>query len=164
MYCKNTNLTLHNSFVIASQISPRGVVLPRTQQGKQLQGELIYVCYFFTMLICMLNKLKPGCIGKKNLLYSAPVAALANLPPSIIENFFCSASAFLKGFSRQTVCILQNMAFSKCVPIVEWIESVCLKSSHIGLSFVYFAKRHWLYKVNHFHFYILPKQLIVEWK
>ena len=48
----------------------------------------------------MLNKLKPGCIGKKNLLYSAPVAALANLPPSIIENFFCSASTFLKGFSR----------------------------------------------------------------
>ena len=108
VFCKN--LTLHNSVVIASQISPRGVVLPRTQQGKQLQGELIYVCYFFTMLICMLNKLKPCCIGKKNLLYSAPVAALANLPPSIIENFFAQLLLFWRVSPDHIICILHLMA------------------------------------------------------
>ena len=103
------------------------MVLPRTQQGKQLQGELIYVCYFFTMLICMLNKLKPGCIWKKKLLYSAPVAALANLPPSIIENFFCSASAFLKGFSRPHYLHFTPDGFKKNVYMFLKIEITCRK-------------------------------------
>ena len=92
---------------------------PRQTTTDRRGGELIYVCYFFTMLICMLNKLKPCCIGKTNLLCSAPVAALANLPPSIIENFFAQLLLFWRVSPNHIICILRLMTLAKCVPILK---------------------------------------------